>query len=74
MLVGILTEQQKTEIVGQKFRPDSFFNPVLDYYGNWVISQVEIDECINPEFLWVKDLPLEPFVPGPPPGPTGQNF
>jgi hypothetical protein len=74
MLVGVLTEQQKNQLVGQKFAPDSFFNPILDWYGNWIITQVEIDECVNPEFQWVKDLTLIQFVPGPPPGPTGQNL
>lgn len=77
ILVGVLTQIQRDELVGQKFAPDSYFNPILDYYANWVISQVEIDSCINPQFLWVKNLPIIEFVPGPPPGPTGptgQNF
>jgi len=34
---------------------------------NWIISTQEIDQCVNPEFMWVKDLPLIEWVPPTPP-------
>lgn len=73
MLVAIITQIQKDSIIGHKFGPDSYFNPIQDYYGNWVISEVEVTQCTNPDFEWVNSLTLSEYVPGPPPGPTGQN-
>ncbi len=67
--VGLLTIEQKDELVGQWYAPDSFFNPVEDLNLNWVISTEEIDQCINPDLLWVKDLPLIEYIPKPTPPP-----
>lgn len=73
ILVALLTEAQKNELVGQLYAPDSYFNPIQDAEGNWIISTQEQEFCVNPEFLWVKGLPLIPYhpQPGPDPGPTG---
>jgi hypothetical protein len=77
ILVALLTETQKNELVGQLYAPDSYFNPIQDAEGNWIISTQEQEFCTNPEFLWVKNLPLIPYKPnpgpgpGPDPGPTG---
>lgn len=72
ILVALLTETQKNELVGQLYAPDSYFNPIQDGDGNWIISTQEQEFCTNPEFLWVKNLPLIPYNPIPPePGPTG---
>lgn len=73
-LVALLTEAQKDQLVGQSYGPDSYFNPIQDVDENWIISTQEQEFCVNPEFLWVKDLPLIPYQPKPepvPPGPTG---
>ena len=67
--VGLLTELQKDELVGQWYAPDSYFNPIEDADNNWVISQEEMNQCVNPDFLWVKDLPLIPYNPKPTPPP-----
>jgi hypothetical protein len=63
MEVGLLTLEQKEELVGQQFAPDSYFNPIQDINDNWVISQEEMNQCCNSQFLWVKDLPLIEYVP-----------
>ena len=63
LYVGLLTELQKDEIVGQLFAPDSLFNPLQDINDNWIISVEEIEQTITPEFMWVKDLPLIPYTP-----------
>ena len=67
--VGLLTELQKDELVGQWYAPDSYFNPIEDADNNWVISQEEMNQCVNPDFLWVKDLPLIEYKPKPTPPP-----
>jgi hypothetical protein len=67
--VGLLTELQKNEIVGQLYAPDSYFNPIQDLNNNWIISVEEMEQCVNPSFLWVKDLPLIEYKPKPTPPP-----
>ena len=61
--VGLLTVEQKDELVGQMYAPDSYFNPIQDNADNWVISIEEMEYCTNELFLWVKDLPLILYVP-----------
>ena len=67
--VGLLTETQKDELIGQWYAPDSYFNPIEDADNNWVISQEEMSQCVNPDFMWVKDLPLIEYKPKPTPPP-----
>ena len=61
--VGLLTVEQKDELVGQMYAPDSYFNPIQDNADNWVISVEEMQYCINPNYMWVKDLELIVYVP-----------
>lgn len=65
--VGLLTESQKDSLVGQLYDEDSYFNPIQDLYDNWIISTEEMEFCVNPEFMWVKDLPLIDYEPKPSP-------
>jgi hypothetical protein len=65
--VGLLTEIQKVDLVGQWYMDDSYFNPIQDADDKWVISVEEISQCVNPDFMWVKDLPLIPYNPKPSP-------
>lgn len=67
--VGLLTETQKNQLVGQYFTDDSIFNPVQDNNNNWVISTVEMTTCTNEQFMWVQNLEIIPFVPKPIPTP-----
>jgi hypothetical protein len=67
MKVGLLTLAQKNEIEGQLYAEDSYFNPIQDINNDWVISTQEMEQCINPNFLWVKDLPLIDYEPKPTP-------
>ena len=59
--VGLLTETQKNELVGQLYAPYSYYNPIQDIDNNWIISVEEI-ECANEEFMWLKDVPLIPYT------------
>ena len=63
--VGLLTIEQKDSIVGQIYAPDSYFNPIQDVNDDWVISVEEMEQCVNPDFMWVKDLPMIEYVPKP---------
>ena len=65
MTVGLLTVEQRNEIAGQQYVPDSFFNPIQDINDNWVISTQEMDQCVNELYIWVKELPLIEYVPKP---------
>ena len=67
--VGLLTELQKDELVGQLYAPDSYFNPIQNINDNWVISQEEMYNNENELVAWVKDLPLIEYVPKPSPFP-----
>ena len=67
ILVGLLTVEQKDSLVGQMYDEDSFFNPITDLYDQWIISTEEMEFCVNPEFMWVKDLPLIEYIPKPTP-------
>jgi hypothetical protein len=65
ILVGLLTETQKEQLVGQWYETDSFFNPIQDINDNWVISIEEMHNCVNPDFMWVKDLEQIEYQPKP---------
>ena len=61
--VGLLTLEQKEEISGHKFEPGSYFYPIQDVDGNWIISIEEIEQCINPDFVWIKNISLIEYKP-----------
>jgi hypothetical protein len=67
--VGLLTELQKDELVGQLYDLDSYFNPIQDLNDNWIISIEEIEQNIFPSFDWIKDLTIIPYEPKPTPPP-----
>jgi len=61
--VGLLSEVQKDELVGQLYAPDSYFNPIQDENDNWIISIEEIENNVNPSFEWLQDLEMIIFIP-----------
>jgi predicted DNA-binding transcriptional regulator len=61
--VGLLTELQKDELVGQLYAPYSYYNPIQDIDNNWIISVEEIEQTTTPEFMWVKELPMIIYTP-----------
>ena len=68
-LVGLLTIEQKDQLIGVYYSPDSIYNPIQDINDNWVISTEEMINTINPDTLWVKELELIPYEPKPSPSP-----
>jgi hypothetical protein len=73
MEVGLLTEVEKDSLVGQLYAPDSYFNPLQDNSDNWIISIEEMEQCVTPEFQWVKTLPLIEYVAKPTPPLFGEE-
>tara|TARA_R100001463_G_scaffold96695_2_gene151168 strand:+ start:666 stop:914 length:249 start_codon:yes stop_codon:yes gene_type:complete len=67
--VGLLTEVQKDQLLGQLYESDSYFNPIQDLNDNWIISIEEMEQCINTDFIWVKELELILYEPKPTPPP-----
>ena len=67
ILVAQLTIEQKDELVGQLYAPDSYFNPIQDINGTWIISVEEVEQC---SIQWVKELPLIEYLPVPNPIPS----
>ena len=63
MIVGLLTIEEKDLLVGQQYAPDSYFNPIQDSKGDWVISQEEINQNVNEEFSWLSSLELIEYQP-----------
>ena len=61
MKVHLLTEEQKNQLIGQKYDNYTYYNPFQDNNDNWVITEIEVNETINQDLLWVKDLPLIDF-------------
>lgn len=64
--VGLLTLEQKDQLIKQTYADDEYFNPIQDMHNNWIISTQEMIYCVNPNFLWVKDLPIiiyDPKIP-----------
>ena len=61
--VGLLTEVQKDELLGQLFDEDSYFNPIQDANDNWIISIEEIENNVNASFDWLQELEMIIFVP-----------
>ena len=62
MICGILTDEQREMIKDKPFANACLFNPVKDFYNNWVIFEGEM-ACTYPEFAFVNSLPLIEFVP-----------
>ena len=67
---GLLTEAQKDSLIGHQWQDGSYFGPVQDCNDQWVISTEEINGNTNPDFEWVKNLPLIDFCKKVYPGPT----
>lgn len=63
MTVGLLTPEQKDQIIGQLYAEDSYFNPIQDANDNWIISVEEIQFCTIEQFMWVKQLELIEYMP-----------
>ena len=55
--VAKITEQQAQELIGQEFAPDSFFHPIQDADGYWVVS-VEESAYLSFDFELIEFHPI----------------
>lgn len=60
MIVAKLTQEQAEKLKGEEVVKDSYFNPILDADGNYVISLEEVEQS---NIEWVKDLPQIEYKP-----------
>lgn len=58
MILYKLTTEQANLLFGNWFMPDCFFNPIEVDEKTYFITSVEVDNCVNNNFLWVKNLPI----------------
>ena len=65
--VRLLTVSQKEVLQYKQYRPNCWFNPIQDINDNWVISNEEVSQCVNPTIVWVIDLPVIDYVAKPEP-------
>jgi hypothetical protein len=72
-LVALLTEEEKDLLVGVFYSDDSIYNPIQDFYNDWIISLEEVNDTINPDTMWVKDLNIIEYKPKPTPSPFNEN-
>ena len=62
VICALLTFEQKESLIGVYYAESSIFNPVQDFYNNWVIFEPEFTTNI-PELSWVNNLPKIEFKP-----------
>lgn len=61
--VGLLAEDEKEALEGEKYALNKFFTPEQDADGNWVLPINQIQNNKNINFWWVKYLPLIDYKP-----------
>ena len=61
--VALLTDEQAAQLTGREYSQHMIFNPIQDNEGRFIISLQEVNQCINQDFLWVKDLPIIDYKP-----------
>jgi hypothetical protein len=62
MIVYRLTNEQKDILVNKEYTQGIKFNPILDNQDNWIISEYEVENCLE-EFYWIKNLERIEFFP-----------
>ena len=61
--VGLLDQEEKEALEGEKYALNKFFTPEQDADGNWVLPLNQIQNNKNINFWWVKYLPLIDYKP-----------
>ena len=61
--VGLLDQDEKEALEGEKYDLNNFFTPEEDLDGNWILPINQIQNNKNIDFWWVKYLPLIDYKP-----------
>jgi hypothetical protein len=70
MKIALLSIPQLRQLYHQELASGWFFNPIINKFGNVLITEEEINRITNSNFNWVKLLPLLDELDTRPP----QNF
>ena len=62
MIVYKLQEQDAEKVAGSLYDETTYFNPVQDFYSNWIISAQELNGITNTEFLYLKETSNGSYV------------
>lgn len=60
--VAVVSKTRATKLKGKETAQDLRFNPVLDSLGRWVVSEEEIEQLTDSDYLYLKALPLIEFA------------
>ena len=60
--VAVISKTRATKLKGIETTDDLYFNPVLDSLGRWVVSEEEIEQLTDSDYLYLKALPLIEFA------------
>ena len=60
--VAVISKTRATKLKGKETTDDLYFNPVLDSLGRWVVSEEEIEQSTDSNYLYLKALPLIEFA------------
>ena len=60
---AILTHEQCSQLAGRVYKDQSYFIYDQDTQGNFYITEEMVTECNEPNYLWVKDLPIVEYQP-----------
>jgi hypothetical protein len=56
--VVVVSKTRANKLKGEDFTRDSYFNPILDSLGRWVVSKEEVDMLTDSQFIYLKKMPV----------------
>ena len=57
--VVLLTEEQNDSLLGKQLQLDWYFSTIyLEDITSWAVTADQQQNCTNPEFAWLKELPV----------------
>jgi hypothetical protein len=58
-----LTEEQARSLYCQELAPGWCFLMTSDENGDYFLDPFQAESCTNPEFQWLKEMPLSSYTP-----------
>jgi hypothetical protein len=58
-----LTEEQARQVYGKELAPGWCFLMTKDINEEYFLDPFQAENCTNPEFEWLKEMPLSQYVP-----------
>lgn len=56
--VVVISKTRANKLKGEDFTTDSYFNPIKDSLGRWVVSKEEVDMLTDSQFIYLKTMPV----------------